>query len=143
MPRSCCKLLMFYMRRTYFKLFIFSPFSEDNLRRIRDIHEGIQKLRELNTKQIVVHVSILFFPFSYIITFALIFIWCLPILYFHNSIRQENGSAVNSTSELFFQNKIQRSSWYYALNYLFELFFKSFFLLRVVEKCINLVLIKF
>ncbi|XP_035217532.1 rho guanine nucleotide exchange factor 18-like isoform X4 [Stegodyphus dumicola] len=30
---------------------------EDNLRRIRDIHEGIQKLRELNTKQIVVHQS--------------------------------------------------------------------------------------
>ncbi|CAL1300029.1 unnamed protein product [Larinioides sclopetarius] len=28
---------------------------EDNLRRIRDIHEGIQRLRELNTKQIVVH----------------------------------------------------------------------------------------
>ncbi|GFV56397.1 uncharacterized protein TNCV_855502 [Trichonephila clavipes] len=30
---------------------------EDNLRRIRDIHEGIQRLRELNTKQIVVHGS--------------------------------------------------------------------------------------
>lgn len=28
---------------------------EDNLRRLRDIHEGIQRLRELNTKQIVVH----------------------------------------------------------------------------------------
>ncbi|GIX76964.1 uncharacterized protein CDAR_539591 [Caerostris darwini] len=32
---------------------------EDNLRRIRDIHEGIQRLRELNTKQIVVHVELL------------------------------------------------------------------------------------
>ncbi|GFV56398.1 hypothetical protein TNCV_855501 [Trichonephila clavipes] len=30
---------------------------QDNLRRIRDIHEGIQRLRELNTKQIVVHGS--------------------------------------------------------------------------------------
>ncbi|XP_042904190.1 rho guanine nucleotide exchange factor 28 isoform X3 [Parasteatoda tepidariorum] len=30
---------------------------EDNLRRIRDIHEGIQKLREINTKQIVIHTS--------------------------------------------------------------------------------------
>ncbi|GFU29874.1 uncharacterized protein NPIL_288251 [Nephila pilipes] len=30
---------------------------EDNLRRIRDIHEGIQRLRELNTKQIVVHIE--------------------------------------------------------------------------------------
>lgn len=106
----------------------FFPFTflEDNLRRIRDIHEGIQKLRELNTKQIVVHVSILFFLFSYIIPFALIFIWCLPILYFYNFIRQENGSAVNFTSELLSENKIQRSSWYYVLNYLFELLFLSF-----------------